>query len=382
MIKKYNYKNNLFIIFVSLIISLALIEIISRQIYKNGLQEKTFFTSAELLIKYPEVISDQNIYTEEFLLTKKMFPDLKYNNIKKIWELEDFQSNCCKIIDGKRFTEFTHKNVKNYIHMFGGSTLFNHETPDKYTVASYLQTYINKINQNYNVVNHGVFSDMSHTQLIRLKNINLKKGDIVIFFGGTNDVFFIVQNNRIEIGDDWIEGHRVKKNIKKYNLLEKTILKLREIFPKRYVFKLLEKNIIGLENYDENIFLENLNYLEKYYRESIKESKKLVEKNNAIFYNFLQPNLYVKKKESLSIIEQEIIANKEFISERTTLKGYSVLENILNEKPINEFSYNLTNIFDVVDDEIFVGDFIHVNHLGNNIIALSIFNIIKNSLIN
>ena len=56
--------------------------------------------------------------------------------------------------------------------------------------------------------------------------------------------------------------------------------------------------------------------------------------------------------------------------------SYPVLKKIIKNE-LNEYSYDLTNNFDNIKGEIFTGDYIHVNHIGNEAIARSIFNEIK-----
>ena len=66
-------------------------------------------------------------------------------------------------------------------------------------------------------------------------------------------------------------------------------------------------------------------------------------------------------------------------SETPYLISFPVLKKIVREE-LNEYSYDLTSIFDNVKDEIFTGDYIHVNHIGNKVIARSIFDVIQDRI--
>ena len=90
--------------------------------------------------------------------------------------------------------------------------------------------------------------------------------------------------------------------------------------------------------------------------------------------------MYTKNIKNLTTIEKEIKKNEELTKhsfEKYFSLGYPIIQNLIKKNEINEYSYDLTNIFDNTTQEIFAGDFVHTNHIGNEIIAKSIFNIIK-----
>ena len=57
-----------------------------------------------------------------------------------------------------------------------------------------------------------------------------------------------------------------------------------------------------------------------------------------------------------------------------------MLRDIIKKENLELYSFDLTNIFDNNKQEIFVGDAYHVNHIGNEIVAKSIFKIIKEKI--
>ena len=108
-----------------------------------------------------------------------------------------------------RVTKFQPLQYKNTIHIFGGSTIFSGEVPDENTIPSFLQKKINDSNISYKVNNYGVSSVTAKHQFERLKNmVEIKKGDIVIFYDGANDVL-----QKIYLGNEegWIVGGNKEK---------------------------------------------------------------------------------------------------------------------------------------------------------------------------
>ena len=79
---------------------------------------------------------------------------------------------------------------KKRVLLFGGSTLFSQELPDKFTIASFLQRELNE--KGIMVKNYGLPGMNSRQQYEILKNIDVKKDDLIIFYHGVNDVYYNV----------------------------------------------------------------------------------------------------------------------------------------------------------------------------------------------
>jgi len=384
---KFRYKETITVI-ISLLFAIVLTELIARFIYKNSDKKTDRLTKKEFLLKYNQVHSNTNIYSEKFFEEQINFPIMKYDFKKKIWKLIDQKSENFNTKKGKRFTSFANSNPKNYIHVFGGSTIFNEEVPDEYTVTSYLQSFVNSLEKNFNVINHGIMSDMTHTQNIRLRETKLNKNDIVVFYSGPNDIGFILQrNNKSGINEDWIEGHAVKTNVYQYNIFEKFAITLHNTFLKRYFFKILNENITSKKINDvymsDEILYSNIEFLQKNYLNQINMAKNYSDEKEVYFFNLLHPNLYSKKINNLTKIEKLIIQNEQLT--RANPKkyydlGFPLLKRMINQRNLKVYSYDLTNIFDNNKKEIFVGDAIHVNHAGNKIVAEAIFEIIRTKI--
>ncbi len=387
MNKKFRIKE-IITVTISILLAIGLTELTARFIYKNSEKKTDRLTQKEFIQKYDQVYSNKIIYTKKFFEEQKKFPKMKYDVEKKIWRLIDHKSENFNTKNKKRFTSFANINPKNYIHIFGGSTIFNVEVSDQYTVASLLQEYVNLSGKNFNVINHGVVSDMTHTQNIRLREAALKKNDIVIFYSGPNDIGFILQrNNKSGVNHDWINGHAVKTNIYQYNFFERFIIKLHNIFYKRYIFKILNENItnkkINEVNISDEILSSNVKFLQENYLSQIIMAKNYSEEKEVHFFNLIHPNLYSKKAVNLTQIEKFIIKNEQLTKndpKKYYNLGYPLLRDIIKNENLELYSFDLTNIFDNNKQEIFVGDAIHVNHIGNKIIAKSIFKIIKEKI--
>jgi len=387
MFKNKNSKiANIITVLISILFTVILIELILRFNYKNEIKNKEVGIShIEYILSNPPALSNKNIYSKKAIKTALYFAPVEYDSVAKTWRLLDFKSDGFNIINGNRFTEYNNKDAKNFIHMFGGSTLYCQIVPDKHTVSSYLQLFVNKISKKYNVINYGVPSHMTQDQVIRLKESSLKSGDIVIFYGGNNDIAYIVgRDNRSGQGKEGgSDANAAVHNIQHYSLIQKIIIKIYYTFPKRYILKTLYRkitlpNTTGIGVHKDSI-KSSVDYLSRYYSSQVLTAQKITNVKKGYFYNFLQPNLYIKNITSLSNEEKRIKKNDKLTktsSETPYLISFPVLKKIVREE-LNEYSYDLTSIFDNVKDEIFTGDYIHVNHIGNEVIARSIFDVIQ-----
>ena len=107
---------------------------------------------------------------------------------KRDFVSSEFKSDDLNVKDGLRVTTDSPANATRKVLIFGGSTVFCSEVPDKYTVASFMQRSLNFMGRNFRVVNHG---QRGATTLNRIRLIqtlsDLGKGDVSIFLFGDND---------------------------------------------------------------------------------------------------------------------------------------------------------------------------------------------------
>lgn len=107
---------------------------------------------------------------------------------KRDFVSSEFKSADLNVKDGLRVTTDSPANATRKVLIFGGSTVFCSEVPDKYTVASFMQRSLNYTSRNFRVVNHG---QRGATTLNRIRLIqtlsDLEKGDVAVFLFGDND---------------------------------------------------------------------------------------------------------------------------------------------------------------------------------------------------
>ena len=92
-------------------------------------------------------------------------------------------TNCrgLTIVNGLRITTNQPVNPLQNIYIFGGSTVMNAEVPNEFTIASYLQRSLNKINSKFKVNNRGFTTVTTNLQNEFLYKTDVKKDDIVIY---------------------------------------------------------------------------------------------------------------------------------------------------------------------------------------------------------
>lgn len=116
------------------------------------------------------------------------------------------------IAQGLRLTVNQETSPRRNIYMFGGSTLWGSGSADRNTIPSLLQASDVARSGKYAVWNYGFATVVASQQLARLRSIDLKAGDVVVFYDGGNDVWQGVVYGRPEgtiIG--YNEGNTVEK---------------------------------------------------------------------------------------------------------------------------------------------------------------------------
>ncbi len=101
---------------------------------------------------------------------------------------KDYSGQSYNSKDGVRLTTGQPKNPENFIHLVGADLLLSLTTPDEMTPASLLQEKLNQAyDENYAVLNQSGFGYFAFQSLARLKNMEIKSGDVVVFVVGTRD---------------------------------------------------------------------------------------------------------------------------------------------------------------------------------------------------
>jgi len=188
--------------------------------------------------------------------------------------------------------------------------------------------------------------------------VEIKKGDIVIFYDGANDVL-----QKIYFGNE--EGWIIGGNKEKYFFLIKI---LRKISKNSYFFSYIDNKITTTPPIKTNFVNEAI-----VYSNEISIAKKYVEEKKGEFYHFLQPVLF--EKENKNEYEKKLLTIRSVIPEgleNIFIKAYPLFKEQLKKN----YSHDLTNSFDNTQRSVYL-DWCHVNHIGNQIIAEKIFNIIS-----
>ena len=288
----------------------------------------------------------------------------------------DYHGKYFNVSNGCRFTTNQPVNFINTVYIFGGSTIYCSEVPDEYTVPTQLQLLFNEhYGDRFIVQNYGTTTVTSTQELERLRLIRLKKGDVVIFYNGVNDIH---QGIYYANPDETMIG-RNRKVIKEMTSVSKALFSLsrRSYFVRRWLNPINQTNIPAhLKNNQELTKL--LRSLYELYRTNIVNAELYVTQQKAFFFHFLQPNIFTRQQ--LSQYENRLLLNYELNPvgiDGAFRRGYPVLRevhnNLLQHGKLN--LYDLTRIFDNRENETdeYYLDIAHVNHKANAIIAKEIF---------
>ncbi|MDH5515319.1 MAG: hypothetical protein OEY45_09175 [Gammaproteobacteria bacterium] len=265
------------------------------------------------------------------------------------------------VADNIRVTTDAPPASSSNIYLFGGSTVYNSEVPDAYTISSYLQRELVRNGyQQYRVYNLGVTSINTNQQLERLKQTALEENDLVIFYDGVNEV---VQGVMFGNTEGTITGSERNRPV-----WQKLMYK---VASHSYIVR---RTLAGsVRNYRINDLEERISRTVERYRQNIVEAMNHTRNRGANFMHFLQPSLFSLARPGeyeQNLLLLEIVPIQ---AEHAFRAAYPQLEQVVVEnrnRGIPDFS--LTSAFDDLDDPVYL-DFCHVNHTGNMAIAAAIF---------
>ena len=359
-------KISLIIIFISIISGLLIVEVGSYIYVKNF--SKTYLTKWEFRKRKPPPYYSADYFSENFINESRYFVR---GNLKDVIELEDYKGNFFNVLNGFRFTTDTPLSHKRRVLLFGGSTLFSQEVPDKFTIASFLQREL--IQKGIMVKNYGLPGMNSRQQYEILKKTNVNKNDLIIFYHGVNDVYY-----NVFFGEShgWVNGVPAFTPVKKINFLEEMIYKFNDNFG-NVLFSPQLLNLVALKQQPLSVKSEdelkiNSELAVRSFKKYINLSNDLVMEKGGQFINILQPILFGKK--FLTKFQSEILANP-YLTASGSEKAFSItypkLRQISNSELKDIKFYDFSDILH--DDELFENeiwfDFCHINHEGNEYIA-------------
>jgi hypothetical protein len=277
------------------------------------------------------------------------------------------------VVDHRRRTTGQPETFLHTIYIFGGSTVFNIRATDDLTIPSLLQKRLNLETLNtYRVVNMGVPGYLLNSQLILLKDTNLRPGDIVVFYDGINNVNGIFQRGFFLYPDE---------DDQFYNIL--SLLAYRSYF---YQYFLAPPNFPPHIVRDDERLSVSLEQLKATFQSDIEAAVELCDEADVTFFHFLQPTLFTVSEKSryeyqLAHEYSNIPNGWEYIHSQ----GYEVLIGLNKEFVLNDiYAFDLT---DALNPEFrepgqeFFFDFAHVNYEANALIAERIFDAIHHFII-
>ena len=155
-------------------------------------------TKRKKLFKHLNIAS-MDSYGSEFLVEEKIYKQNllleaeEYGHIKSL----DNGLSLITIVDGRRLTVSQPQKLERSCFLLGGSTVFNAQVPNNFTIASQMQQFFNSSSHNLTVHNLGLSGATSDNRLKFMReNLMLRPHDVVILYFGVNDICFPGQINK------------------------------------------------------------------------------------------------------------------------------------------------------------------------------------------
>ena len=321
-------------------------------------------THEEFRRQQPEPYQGASFFSQEFIDESFFKSKWVFDPQTGVVKPQNFSGEWLNVENNLRRTINKSPDASRTVYLFGGSTVYNSEVPDEFTIASQLSEII-PLDQGLKVLNLGASSVHASQQLARLKNeVNLDPQDIVIFYDGVNNVQLgvVYQNKK-----GYMYGQPKQENmfIGVLRLLENhssiIYLIMRSAYDQevKYPLSLIDSTV------DD-------------YVSSLHEANLYTKSKGAKFYHFLQPTIFTKAQ--LNDYEKNMIHNGLPLIPKTSKKALQETYPLMKErlKELN-FSHSLTNSFDHLDVSPYL-DFCHVNHIGNKVIAENIWRMIAEDI--
>lgn len=276
----------------------------------------------------------------------------------------DFEGRWFNVRESVRVTVDQPVNPTGYVYLFGGSTVYNSEVPDEFTIASQLQARLNQAGIPLAVVNMGVTSVTSGQQVERLKSgVRLTDKDVVVFYDGVNDV---TQGVFYRNPSGWIAGEVASAPL--------TTRLFRKLAEESAFIRWVDQAILT-ESHTESpqmTFTEaDIEATSDLYLSSLNAGKNFSDAAGAKFFHFLQPT--IASKETLNPYEKELIERGGSIMPAGMLEALRATYPVFQERLLGlPWSTDLTTSFNGLSRSPYL-DFVHVTEEANGVIANEIF---------
>ena len=359
---------NLALVIVSLLMTAVLIELGSWIWVKQF--RSAHLTKWEFAATRPPPYQKSDYFGPDFLEEAQKSVS---GHLGDVAELADFHGRYFNVTRGFRVTTDAPERPARRVLLFGGSTLFGQEVPDSRTIASYLQRLLNAQGVRWQVMNFGLVGMNAAQQTRILASVAPRKGDIVVFYHGVNDIYYSVFGGYRE---GWIGGVPAFRPVQKLSGLHKTLHAWHERF-KGYSYTAQ----VALDIYqrgqpttvtDPAELERNVDLAQARFREAVAEAARISSAAGAEFVHFLQPQIFANVE--MTAYERALIANPLGTApgvETAFRNGYPKL--LLAAQDLARQGIEFHDVSDALDnrpagEEVFL-DFCHVADRGNELVA-------------
>lgn len=335
------------IIIITLVCMLALTELLTRLVFTDDADGKSYMSKEKLPDgTYHEMHREPYVNAP---YANNAFFEERFTQMR-----EEFNGEYFTVHGGMRATVFQPETYQHTIWLFGASTLFCQEVPDEYTVGSQLQKYfVDAFGDLYRVEVIALRGWTIADQLNALSLVTLEPGDLVVFFDGYNEIL-----SEINADSSTLQ-----------------IVLGRSLFYRKFIRPIVNRGMPDSKNKIAEKAYVNM-------MQGITAADQMAEAYPDVkFIHFLQPSLYTLNEFS----DYEMLTLEKFSTyhdwDEIFFIGYQrLLEGNLQLAAQGIISIDLTDILDhqyrSFTEEIYVDD-VHVNHLGNALIAEGMFNFIS-----
>jgi lysophospholipase L1-like esterase len=249
------------------------------------------------------------------------------------------------VSDGIRCTTDTSSSTSGNqnVYIFGGSTMFCLEVPDRLTISSFLQRSLGLLSGSHQVVNCG-FPGATAVDRSRMLTeiIKIKQGDVVIFYFGDND-------------SGWIDHRSGKLAQQLVPLFTRMLRGLADFGSEIARWMYGEFSPKSFRKFSKFAVADTI--------KALNEAHRFCLSKGASMFAILQPNLYTLRTKS----DFEKILEKRFSQDMNTIiiEAYKQYEEWIKTVP---YGVSATHIFNNVPSSVFV-DWAHANARGSELIA-------------
>lgn len=359
-----------------IVFALALVEGAARLFYAVA---DTPLRTAEFLAEKPLPYANSDYFSEIFLEEQSGFPTgISVPDDPDILLMHDSQGRYFSIVDGVRVTSNQPETFLRRVMLFGSSTVLGITVPNDKTIASYLQRILSDGGHSARVENYGVVSVRAYQERNLLKQIDIKPGDIIVFFDGASDIvhegYYDTRGEFISQSQKGGGGKAVfLKSLENLGDYSSVIRLLSELYKTKTPSHLADET--GLER--------TLESAAKGFVSVLEDAQAISTQARASFFHFLQPTLH--SIASPSRYEGMVLANPYLVppgSEIAFRAGQRIFLGELKRAMKKGLrTSDLSNLLDARGEgEEFYLDLVHVNEQANERIAKAIYSAIENDL--